>query len=163
MMRASLLAVMTALAACASTPVQPSTPEVAAASSAPPPRDFDRKAPPRIEAPTFVLELAAPANASAAEPTLFSITLEGRAGFHVSLEYPLRIELGGGERVVLCKATLAAADARELSEDRARFETEARWSGTGPQWLAARVQFAVCTPDSCVPREESLAIAVDVQ
>jgi hypothetical protein len=164
MMRAAFVAAAVGLCACASAPVrQPVTAEVATSSPEPAPGAFDREAPPRIEAPTFVLELVAPASASTAEPTPISITLEGRGGFHVNLEYPLRLELGGGEGVVLSETTLAAADARELSEDRARFETQARWSGAGPRWLAARVQFAVCTPDSCVPREEALAITIDVQ
>jgi len=168
MMRAALIAVMVVvvvveLAACAATPVQSATVEVPAASPERATRDFDRDAPPRVETPTFVLELVAPSSASTAEPSAISITLEGRGGFHVNLEYPIRIELGSSEGVALAKTTLAAADARELNEERARFETPARWSGPGRHWLAARVQFAVCTPDSCVPREEALAISIDVQ
>jgi len=156
MMRAPLIAAVVVLCGCASTPVQPATVESATPG-------FDKNAPPRVETPSFVLEVTAPHSASTAEPTPISITIEGRGGFHVNLEYPLRIELGGSEGVVLAKTTLAAADARELSEDRARFETQARWSGTGRHWLAARAQFAVCAPDTCVPRDEVLAIAIDVQ
>jgi len=158
-----VLAVLAVLAACASAPVQPVTSESAAVPHEPVTRPFDKDAPPRIETPSFVVELAAPGSASTAEPTPISITIEGRGGLHVNLEYPLRIELGGSEGVVLAQAALAAADASELSEERARVETSARWSGPGRHWLAARVQFAVCTPDTCIPREEALAISLDVQ
>jgi hypothetical protein len=159
---ASLMALAFALSACAATPAQPTT-AVSTASSPEPARAFDQNAPPRVEAPTFALELAAPAGARAGEPAPISITIEGRGEFHVNLEYPLRIELGSGDGVLLAKTTLTAADARELSDARARFETDARWSHTGRQWLAARVQFAMCTPETCVPREETVAISIDVQ
>jgi hypothetical protein len=157
-----LVAPLVVLSACAATPAQPTT--AASTASAPDPaRAFDPNAPPRVEAPTFALELATPASTRANEPAPISITIEGRGEFHVNLEYPLRIELGSSDGARLAKSTLRAADARELSEARARFETDARWSRTGRQWLAARVQFAVCTPDTCVPREETVAISIDVQ
>lgn len=164
MMRAVRTAALLVLAGCASSPVTPATVESTARPDARATRpSFDANAPPRIEAPTYALQLAAPSNASAGEPAQIAITIEGRGGFHVNLEYPVRIELGGSEGTVLSKATLVAADASELKEEVARFVTEASWSGEGRAWLAARVQFAVCTPDTCVPRQESLAAIVDVR
>jgi hypothetical protein len=148
---------------CASQPAQPVTAEKPAVAQEPPALPFDSSAPPRLETETFALELATATSASAAQPTPISITIEGRGGYHVNLEYPVRIELGGSEEATLATGVLTAVDARELSEARARFETQARWSNIGRHWLAARVQFAVCTPDTCVPRQESLAVFVDVQ
>lgn len=158
MMRAGLLVILMAAIGCASTPAQPTS-----AVSTPPARAFDRQAPPRIDTETFALELTAPASTSPGEPVPITIALEGRGGHHVNLEYPLRIELGAGHGASLDKGALAATDAAELNEERARFETRARWSAAGRQWLAARVQFAVCTPDTCVPRDEALAIYIDVR
>jgi hypothetical protein len=163
MMRAVLVAAVLTLGGCASAPVQPAPAETAAARPEPAIRIFDQAAPPRIETSSFALELVAPSGATTAELSPISITIEGRGGFHVNLEYPVRIELGGSAGVILAKPTLSAADALELSEDRARFEAQARWSRAGPSWLAARINFAVCTPDTCVPREEALAIALEVR
>lgn len=162
MMRSSLLATVLALGACAATPVQapPATsPKIAQA----PARAFDPAAPPRIDAPTFALELTAPKSSSTGEPAPIAITIERRGDFHINLEYPLRIELGGSHGATIAKSTLAAADASELNEERAHVETQASWSASGRHWLAARVQFAVCTPDTCVPREETVAVQLDVQ
>jgi len=162
MMRLAMIAAWV-VAGCASQPPQPVTAEKAAVAQEPPARPFDSSAPPRLETETFALELATTASASTAQPSPVSITLEGRGGYHVNLEYPVRIELGGSDGAALAKTEMAAADARELSEARARFETDARWNSVGRHWLAARVQFAVCTPDTCVPRQESLAVFVEVR
>ena len=141
MKRFALVAVSVALGGCAGTVMQPV----------------------QVEQQTFALQLAAPGSVSAGERAPITVAIEGRGGFHVNLEYPVRIELMGTGGVALDKSTLAAGDASELSEQRARFETAARWSSAGRHRLSARAQFAVCTPDTCVPREETIAVAVDVR
>jgi hypothetical protein len=163
MMRVAMIAAAWLVAGCASQPSQPVTAEKATVAQAPPIPPFDSNARPHLEKETFALELGTATSASTAQPSLISITIEGRGGYHVNLEYPVRIELGASEGAALSRTVLTAVDARELSEARARFETHARWSSTGRHWLATRVQFAVCTQDTCVPRQESLAVFVDVQ
>jgi hypothetical protein len=125
------------------------------------PAAFDSEAPSRIETETYALELRAASSASLDAPVPVALTIEGRGDFHVNLEYPLRVELGASPNVALAVRTFSAKDALELSEERAHFETEARFDGDGKHWLAARVQFAVCTEETCVPREEALALALD--
>jgi hypothetical protein len=161
MTRSALLATLLALSACAATPAPPPTATPQTSSQAPQ-RDFDPDAPPRIETATFALELTAPSSSSTGQPAPISITIERRGDFHINLEYPLRVELGASHGAAIAKSTLAATDARELNEERARLETQARWNASGRHWLAARVHFAVCTPDTCVPRSETLAVHIDV-
>jgi len=119
---------------------------------------LDPHAPARIETATYVLGLTNAADASTAQPTDVVLTLEGRGGYHVNLEYPLRVELGGSSALVLEKTTLRAGDAAEIGDERARWKAQAHWSAAGPQWIAARVQFAMCMKDACVPDERVVAL-----
>jgi hypothetical protein len=161
---------------CAAAPARPTTSAPArTAAQAPAATQFpseagrepeprlDPHAPARIETASYVLELASAADASTAQPAEVSLTLEGRGGFHVSLEYPLRVELGGSSALVLEKTTLHAGDAAEIGDERARWKALAHRSAAGEQWIAARVQFAMCTEDACVPAERVVAEAVQVR
>jgi hypothetical protein len=153
---------------CASTPAQPAaTAGAPNASSRPAGPTFDSESPARIETSTCALELTSEPvrgeRASTAQPSRIALVLEGRGGYHVNLEYPLRVELGGSSGAQLAKVTLGPVDASELSESSARFDTHVRWKAAGPHWLAARVQFAVCTADACVPQEHVLATKLHVR
>jgi hypothetical protein len=55
------------------------------------------------------------------------------------------------------------SEAAEIGDERARWKAQARWSAAGEQWIAARVQFAMCTDDAWVPDERVVAVAVQVQ
>lgn len=116
----------------------------------------------RVEAPTFAIALASEPEVSTARATNVSLVLEGRGGFHVNLEYPLRVELSGSA-AQLDKTSFGPADATQLSEERARFDVPVRFTSAGKQKLTARVLFAVCTPASCVPAEKTLALELNVR
>jgi len=174
--RVPLAVALLVIGGCASAPAQPTiaarartgartstaTQTASEAAREPSPR-LDPHAPARIETATYVLELASAADASTAQPTEVWLTLEGRGGFHVNLEYPLRVDLGGSSTLVLERTTLLASDAVEVGDARARWKAQAHWSGAGEQWIAARVQFAMCTEDACVPDERVVAVAVQVR
>lgn len=126
---------------------------------------IDSEAPARIDTSTFVLELASDASGAIVtvdQPTNIALVLEGRGGYHINLEYPLYVELAGSA-AELEKNALRSVDASELSETRARFATRVRWTAAGQRWVAARVRFAMCTPDTCVPHEETVAIVLHVR
>jgi hypothetical protein len=167
MMGRLIIAVAVVLCGCASSPqpkrsvTTPSTPTPSATSRAA--TAFDPEAPARVETPTFALELSSDANASTAQLGRVTLTIEGRGPFHVNLDYPLRVQLGGSSAARLEKAELGPSDAAELGEARARFDADVRWNAPGQHWLAARVLFAVCTPDACVPSEQTLAVKLQVQ
>ncbi len=173
--RVGLVVAWLVIGACASAPTQPTrTTRARHAVQAPAatqaqseagrePAPLDPHAPARIETATYVLELASAADVSTAQPTEVWLTLEGRGGFHVNLEYPLRVELGGSSQLVLEKTTLRTGDAAEVGDARARWKAQAHWSAAGEQWIAARVQFAMCTEDACVPDERVVAVTVQVR
>jgi hypothetical protein len=173
--RVGLAVAWLVIGACASTPTQPTRATPARPAAQAPaatqarseagrePAPLDPHAPARIETATYVLELTSAADVTIAQRAEVSLTLEGRGGFHVNLEYPLRVELGGSSTLVLERTTLEASDAAEIGDERARWKAQAHWSAAGEQWIAARVQFAMCTEDACVPDERVVAAAVQVR
>lgn len=153
-MRGATAVVVMLACGCAAAPAPP--PATASTASAP-------DAPARIETVNAWLEIASDPGANTAQPSQLTLTLEGRGGFHVNLEYPLRVELQGSGAAEFHRVTLGPGDAAELTEARARFSAPVRWHATGRQWLGARVQFAVCSEDACIPQEHALAIELQVQ
>jgi len=89
------------------------------------------------------------------------IRLTARGHHHVNQDYPISVQITAPDGVTLPHATLARADAAEFSETVARFDVPFT-APSGHHELRALVDFAVCTPESCMPDTRTLAIAVDV-
>lgn len=89
------------------------------------------------------------------------IRLTARGHHHVNQDYPISVQVTAPDGVTLPRATLARADAVEFSEALARFDVPFT-APTGHHELRALVDFAVCTPESCMPDSRTLAIAIDV-
>ncbi len=93
----------------------------------------------------------------------FTIRLTPRGNFHVNQDYPLSITLTGPGGVTFPHATLTAAEAQTMSEQLASFDVPFTASGAGTQHVTALVDFAVCTPESCMPDTRTVAIDLAVQ
>jgi len=89
------------------------------------------------------------------------IRLTARGHHHVNQDYPISVQITAPDGVTLPRATLARGDAAEFSEALARFDVPFT-APAGHHELRALVDFAVCTPESCMPDTRTLAIAVDV-
>ena len=120
---------------------------------------------PSVEDVTFKLALSSSAPVAAGQTATVTLLLEARGGYHVNQEYPIRIDLGAAAPgLTLGKAaaptvSLGKPDARVFDEDKARFEV-AYTALKGSHSLLADVDFAVCTPSTCVPDRRKLALAV---
>lgn len=90
-----------------------------------------------------------------------AIRLEARGNHHVNQEYPISIQLTAPTGVVLPRATLGRPEAAEFTEALARFDVPFT-ATAGHHELRALVDFAVCTPESCMPDTRTLAISIDV-
>jgi hypothetical protein len=133
------------------------TPAPAAAPAAPqsPPG-------PSVEDNTFKLSLVGEPEYSAGSAATLKLVLEARGNYHVNQDYPIKIDLKAPAGVTLPKASLGKPDASEFGEKIARFELP--FSATaGAYELSADVDFAVCTPETCVPDQRKLAIKVAVK
>lgn len=93
----------------------------------------------------------------------FGITLSGRDGWHVNQDFPIRVELTAPSGVSFPKPALERPDAAEFGEERARFDVPFTPGAAGEHRVQAKVSFAVCTEENCVPDERTLAVLLPVQ
>ena len=131
-------------------PAQPSAPAAVAAPT------------PSIEDPTFKLGLASDAALSAGAPGTLKLVLEARGGYHVNQEYPIKVQLKAAGGVTLPKSSLGKADAAEFGEHKVRFDLPLS-AESGSRTVSADVDFAVCTAETCVPDQRTVALSFDVK
>jgi hypothetical protein len=137
-----------------------------AAPAAPAPAPKAPAAPPAptpvVEDTSFRLAFEKPGALSAGQPGTVQVVLESKGGYHVNQDYPIRVDLKAPEGVKLSKASLAKPDAKAFSEQSARFDVGFT-ADKGTHDVQATVDFAVCTAETCVPDQRTIAIALDVQ
>lgn len=162
----SLCLAVSALTACQSSPA-PSAPE--AASSAPtaatPTPAAPASAAPATQAataqPYTVRIVAGDAKAGQAGKSVVEVT--PAAGFHMNLEFPVRLRVTPPTGLTLGKADLSKEDA-ELSEAALRFSVPFTAAAAGKVSLEALGDFSVCNDTTCkLIRDEKLAWDVDVK
>jgi hypothetical protein len=90
----------------------------------------------------------------------FALSLEGTGKWHLNLEYPTAVELDAPEAVKLPRARLTKDDAAEFAEEKARFDIPFTPQAAGSHRLVADIDFAVCTPSTCVPKHQKLAVVL---
>jgi hypothetical protein len=116
-----------------------------------------------VTEPNFELRLTSSGPYAAGTAATFAIALTPSEGWHVNQEYPMRVELTAPAGIALAKAELAREDAAEFVEERARFDVGFTPSAAGEHRVTAKVDFAVCTDQNCVPDERTLALVLPVQ
>ena len=117
---------------------------------------------PSVEDNTFKLALVSEPEYSAGSAGTVKLVLEARGGYHVNQDYPIKVDLKAPGAVKLGKPSLGKADAAEFGEKIARFELPFT-AEKGAHELSADVDFAVCTPETCVPDQRKLVISLAVK
>ena len=112
---------------------------------------------PSVEDKTFKLALVSDPEYTAGTPAKLKLVLEARGGYHVNQDYPIHIDLKAPAGVKLDKASLGKADAAEFGEPAAKFEVPFT-AQAGAHEVTADVDFAVCTPETCMPDQRKLAV-----
>lgn len=136
--------------------------EAEAAPAAPEPAPAEG---PRIEHETFELVATPSGPYSAGQEGKFEIRLVPRGEWHVNVDplFPFGIALDGPDAVSFGEQSLDREDAEEFTEQRARFEVPFTPSAAGEHRVTATVDFAVCTPSTCLPEQRTLAVVLPVQ
>jgi hypothetical protein len=111
--------------------------------------------------PSFELRADAPGPYQAGQQGVFALRLQARGAYHVNQDYPISIQVTAPDGVSLPRATLGRPEAAEFTETLARFDVPFV-APSGHHELRALVDFAVCTPESCMPDSRTVAIALDV-
>lgn len=118
---------------------------------------------PAVTDPTFDLVLSAAGPYKAGELGRAVLSLKPKGIYHVNQEYPVRIEIAGPSEISVAKATLEKGDAAEFTDTGAKFDVPFTPSVAGEFTLAADVDFAVCTEETCVPDQRKLALTLSVE
>ncbi len=167
-MRFAILSTLLGLVvACGSKPAEPApAPAPEAKPAAPEPAKPAEPAAAltdKAEDPSFALALTPSGDYDAGKLASFAVSLVPRGEYKINQEYPMSIELTAPEGIALAKPRLDRPDAAEFSEKKARFDVPFTPSSAGEHTVQAKVKFAVCTPETCVPDERTLALAVAVK
>ncbi len=116
---------------------------------------------PVVEDPSYELRATAEPSYRVDEEGQFEIRLAPKAGWHVNQEYPISVQLSG--QGVELPEELGQADAAEFGDDEARFEVRFTSEEAGQHRVRADVDFAVCTPENCMPDRRTLALVLPVE
>jgi hypothetical protein len=143
----------------------PAAPAAEAPAAPPPAAPAPAAAAPtdKVEDPTFVLAATPVGAYSAGKLGSVAISLTPRGKYHVNMDYPMSIALSGDPGLQFPKAQLSKAESAEYTEKVARFDVPVTPQAAGKHALTAKVKFAVCTPENCVPDERTLALALAVE
>src|SRR5262245_25922201 len=117
---------------------------------------------PTIEENIFRLAFEGAAPFTAGQPGGLKVVIEPRGGYHLNQDYPVRVDLKAPAAVKLAKPSLGKSDAASFGEKNAAFDVGFT-ADKGSHDLSATVDFAVCTAETCVPEQRTIAIALNVQ
>ncbi|MBX3270957.1 MAG: hypothetical protein KF729_11895 [Sandaracinaceae bacterium] len=123
----------------------------------------DTAAGPVAEDPTFELRATATGAYAPGQPGTFGIELTPRGEYHVNQDFPMTVRPCAGEGVTLPNAELGNDDAAERTEQRARFAVPFTAASAGEHRVSAVVDFAVCTPENCMPETRTIALVLPVE
>ena len=166
-----VLAFALALAACGGgepAPAAPAEPPAAAAPAAPAPTPAPAPADPaaaasdRVDDPTFELALKPTGPYAPGKVQSFAVSLKPRGEYHVNQDYPFSVSLTG-QGVAFPKAELGKSDAAKFDDHAIELDVPFTAAAAGKHSVSALVKFAVCTPETCVPDERTLALALPVE
>ena len=123
----------------------------------------DGEAAASVEDPTFELRASVVGPYTAGEAGTFAIELTPRGGYHVNQDFPTSVRPCGPTAVLLPNADLGNGDAEVRTEERARFQVPFTANEAGEHRVSAVVDFAVCTPETCMPDQRTVAVLLPVQ
>jgi len=155
------------LLACksAAEPTPPVPQSNSAPSAAVPEQAAPAKAPAtdRVDDPSFELVAVPGGPYAVGQLGSFAVSLKPRGEYHINQDYPIAISLHPQAGVNLPRSEFKKADAAVFGEQLARFDVPLTPQQKGAQRLEADVRFAVCTPETCVPDERTLALVLTVE
>lgn len=139
----------------------PAAPVPAPAAPAPAAPAAAAEASDRVEDASFELALKPTGPYAAGKVQSFAVSLKPRGEYHVNQDYPFSVSLTA-EGVTFPKAELGKSDAAKFDDHAVELDVPFT-AEAGKHTVNAHVKFAVCTPETCVPDERTLALALAVE
>jgi hypothetical protein len=142
----------------------PSIPQSnSAPSTAVPEKAAPAPATDRVEDPTFELTAVPGGPYVVGQLGSFAVSLKPRGEYHINQDYPITISVRPQAGLNLPRSEFKRADAAVFGEQLARFDVPLTPQQKGAHRLETNVRFAVCTPETCIPDERTLALALTVE
>jgi len=157
-----MLACKSAAESAAPVPQSHSAPSAAAAEKAAPAK-APAPATDRVDDPSFELAAVPGGPYAVGQLGSFAVSLKPRGEYHINQDYPIAISLRPPAGMNLPRSEFKKADAAVFGEKLARFDVPLTPQEKGAQRLEANVRFAVCTPETCIPDERTLALVLTVE
>jgi len=117
----------------------------------------------RVEDPSFELAMVPAGPYAPGKLGSFAVSLKPRGEYHINQDYPMSIALTPNASLDLPKTNFSKPEAAEFGEKAARFDVPFTPKAAGSHTIEAKVRFAVCTPENCVPDERTLAVVLPVE
>lgn len=119
---------------------------------------------PRVAQEGYVVELrGADGAVTAGELTQLALVVEGQGEWHLNQDFPFGVEVQAPEGVQLPKASFGKGDAASFADEGARVDVPLTPTAAGEHMVEAEVRFAICNPQSCIPKTETVALALRVE
>lgn len=154
------------LLGCGGEEARASTGEVGQAPEVPTELDEgadDAEAGPFIRDPSFELRATANGPYTVGTEGTFTILLTPRGEYHVNEDFPMRVALAGPDEVTWPSRELGDDDTDVRTLERASFQVRFTAGAAGEHRVTAEVDFAVCTPETCIPERRTLALLLPVE
>jgi hypothetical protein len=149
-------------------PPPPAAPSAVAQPPAVAPQSAEpsKPAPPpseRVDDPTFEVAAKPAGPYATGKLSSFAVSLKPRGEYHINQDYPMSIAVAASPELEFPKPKLGKPEAAEFGEQLARFDVPFTAKAAGAHKVEAKVRFAVCTPENCVPDERTLAVVLPVE
>ena len=116
----------------------------------------------KVDDATFELALKPTGPYAPGKVQSFAVSLKPKGEYHVNQDYPFSVSLTG-QGVSFPKAELGKSDAAKFDDKAIELDVPFTAAAAGKHSVSAHVKFAVCTPETCVPDERTLALALPVE
>jgi hypothetical protein len=97
----------------------------------------------------YSIQVSAPAETAVGRSSVATVTLEPRGGYKVNIEYPLKLSVTAPAAAQSSSRELTKADARELTEKKAKMEVDYQLGVAGEHRFSGKLRFSVCTETLC--------------
>ncbi len=158
------------LMGCEEEPAETETPETeepeaeAPEAEAEAPEAEAEPAGPRVVQEGYTVELSGAEGAlTSGELTQLALVIEGQGEWHLNQDFPFGVDVQAPEGVQLPKDSFGKADAASFADEGARVDVPLTPTAAGEHTVQAEVRFAICNPQSCIPKTETVALALRVE
>jgi hypothetical protein len=106
---------------------------------------------------SFAVKVDPPAPSSAGAEAVARVVVTPGPGWKMNHEYPTELSLSPPDGVKVQKALLELGDVAKLEDNELAFDVKLTSTKPGTYKVGGQLKFAVCTPETCDPKKQTIA------